>query len=251
MSSKTDGKEVYARADTSLDQIGTACVQFSKQDLLHATFLSQIDNKFICCLVSHQDRRNTLIMVDQHAADERIRVERFLQETLREFRTTQVTSTALGALGHVIQLPIEQIDWLMACPGRLALFAKWGFQISPITDLSVKTDNYGDITVTSVPALISSRLGPMGGKEVKGIIASYIAFLQTQRDESIAALLEISRDPTHRRGLDTDGLLRWIPKRMKELIDSKACRGRLKGSSLGCPSSVLTGTLLTRCHHVQ
>ncbi|KAJ9094452.1 hypothetical protein QFC21_005991 [Naganishia friedmannii] len=225
--SKADAQEEYGRADTSLDQVGMACVQFSKQDLAHATFLSQIDNKFICCLVIHQDGRKTLVMIDQHAADERVRVERFLQETLQEFRTTQVTSTALGVLAHVIQLPSEQVDWLMARSERLALFTKWGFQMCPTTELFTKTASYSSITVDSVPTLLLNRLGATGGKEVKDIIAGYIAFLQTQPHESIAALAENARDSAHCPGLDVDGLLRWMPKRMKELVDSKACRGAI------------------------
>jgi DNA mismatch repair protein MLH3 len=203
-----------------------ACVQFSKEDLLHATFLSQVDDKFICCLVSHRDGRKTLVMIDQHAADERVRVERLLKETLQQFRATQVTSTALAELAHVIQLPLEQVEWLMARPERLDLFAKWGFRISYLTDPLVKTDNYSSIAIESVPTLLCNRLGASGGKEVKGIIAGYIAFLQTQPDEGILALVKTLRDSAACPGLDTDGLLRWMPKRMKELIDSKACRGR-------------------------
>jgi DNA mismatch repair protein MLH3 len=203
-----------------------ASVQFSKEDLLHATFLSQVDDKFICCLVSHRDGRRTLVMIDQHAADERVRVERFLKETLQQIRATQVTSTALAELAHVIQLPLEQVEWLMARPERLDLFAKWGFRISYLTDPLVKTDNYSSIAIESVPTLLCNRLGASGGKEVKGIIAGYIAFLQTQPNEGILALVKTLRDSAPCPGLDTDGLLRWMPKRMKELIDSKACRGR-------------------------
>ncbi|KAJ9104252.1 hypothetical protein QFC19_004069 [Naganishia cerealis] len=222
-----DARQAIAGADTSLEEVGMARIQFSKQDLSNATFLSQIDNKFICCAIPHRDDGKTLFMIDQHAADERIRVERFLGETLRDFQTTKVISTLPGVIAHTIKLPLEQVDWLLERPERLALFEKWGFQISVATDPGMKTANYGYISVNSVPALLISRLGSTGGKDVKDIIAGYIAFLQTQPDGCISSLVKTLRTPAVRSGgVDNDGLLRWMPKRMKELIDSKACRGR-------------------------
>jgi DNA mismatch repair protein MLH3 len=58
-----------------------------------ATIVGQVDLKFIACLIPTQDCRHeeadstlrnetasTLVLIDQHAADERIRVEAFLEE---------------------------------------------------------------------------------------------------------------------------------------------------------------------------
>ncbi len=63
---------------------------FSKESLANARIIEQVDRKFIACLVSREtldesrygseDEDAIFVLVDQHAADERIRVERFLRE---------------------------------------------------------------------------------------------------------------------------------------------------------------------------
>ena len=72
-------------------------LELSCELLLDARVVNQVDRKFIACLVDVPSRglamapstskdpdqsqnRTTLYLIDQHAADERIRVERFLRE---------------------------------------------------------------------------------------------------------------------------------------------------------------------------
>lgn len=64
--------------------------RFSKASLKQATILGQVDRKFVACILrasatgdqsaAEEDGKPTLVLVDQHAADERIRVERFLEK---------------------------------------------------------------------------------------------------------------------------------------------------------------------------
>lgn len=67
-----------------------------------ARVVGQVDRKFIACVVESSGRRpseageedkvktSTLILIDQHAADERVRVERFLKELCLYFLRSAV-----------------------------------------------------------------------------------------------------------------------------------------------------------------
>ena len=59
--------------------------RFQKDDLRNAQVIDQVDRKFIACRIDDSSAgiaapRRTLVLIDQHAADERVRVERFLKE---------------------------------------------------------------------------------------------------------------------------------------------------------------------------
>lgn len=217
-------KHDYGRADGSVEDFGLEGLQLSQRDLQSAKVVAQIDDKFICCAIrSDADPQTTvLVLVDQHAADERVRVERFLRESLEEFKKGGVAATSPKGDGYEVQLSKEQYNFVVNHPATTDLLGRWGFRISSL-QAPTSTDT-ASVSVDSVPTLLFSRLGAKGAKEVNKIISGYIAFLQTQPIASITSLNNTSKDNTH-SGLDATGLLRWMPRRMKELVDSKACRG--------------------------
>ena len=52
---------------------------FSKSDIKSAVFINQIDRKFLCCIMSVENKR-ILVLFDQHAVHERIRLENLITE---------------------------------------------------------------------------------------------------------------------------------------------------------------------------
>src|SRR5689334_4875730 len=72
--------------------------RFTKQDLKSVKVIGQVDDKFIACKLQCSDTHtssnssSTLILVDQHAADERIRVEMLLKEFC-EYDSDQAEAT--------------------------------------------------------------------------------------------------------------------------------------------------------------
>ena len=69
--------------------------RFTRTDLRNARVVGQVDRKFIACVIdsisqrdeddeaegAHAARDMSLVLIDQHAADERVRVELFMDET--------------------------------------------------------------------------------------------------------------------------------------------------------------------------
>src|SRR4051794_37371868 len=53
---------------------------FTATNLANAEVLGQVDRKFIACAIRDHPGGDILLLVDQHAADERVRVEHFLRE---------------------------------------------------------------------------------------------------------------------------------------------------------------------------
>src|SRR5947207_10293245 len=62
--------------------------RFCKKDIEQAKVIGQLDDKFIACKLpcmlnidqDIEEKRNILVLVDQHAADERVRIEMLLKE---------------------------------------------------------------------------------------------------------------------------------------------------------------------------
>lgn len=90
-------KSQYFQSRGELESRPALQRRFRKEDLKDAHVISQVDRKFIACLIRDDDGDDdddesgreaasgngggrALVLIDQHAADERVRVERFLKE---------------------------------------------------------------------------------------------------------------------------------------------------------------------------
>lgn len=73
--------------------------QLTKSDLINLEVISQVDNKFILCKT-----KNCLYVIDQHAADERIRVEKIIR--------TVIESPCMVSINKTLQLDAESIEQL-------------------------------------------------------------------------------------------------------------------------------------------
>lgn len=51
--------------------------KFSKSSIRNMAVVTQIDRKFICC-IAHEEKRRYLLLIDQHAAHERICLEKLM-----------------------------------------------------------------------------------------------------------------------------------------------------------------------------
>jgi DNA mismatch repair ATPase MutL len=164
-------------------QIGTADVQsttlghvFTKASLSSAEVINQVDRKFIACLMGDGDDQTiagrTLVLVDQHAADERIRVERFLKElcigslSSRSGTTDAVHTKELSPPVPVL-LTAYEASRLASSPEARKSFEHWGIRFSDLLKMpscnaddqvSVRDEDYVQVMVSSVPEVVSEKV---------------------------------------------------------------------------------------------
>ncbi len=251
---------------------------FSRTDLSSATIIGQVDQKFIACLISHADagdpmsqephhspakesaapEPSTLVFIDQHAADERVRVEGFLKELCLGFLESYNSANNGGGVKLTIMTPPKPVlvTWheLRVLKESIEVqeaFRNWGIRFTtssapdPITEDSltdVDNNGHGQILVESVPEVISDKvmlcyypiIWPLtqilpepqllreGGLDdlVKGFLAQLLTDLPSFSGLS---------DSNLSQGADKKFLwlkaLRYCPRALLDLINSKACRG--------------------------
>lgn len=175
---------------------------FSRQSLARAEFVTQVDRKYLLAklpettsmnvagdLKSRRETTQTLILVDQHAASERVRVERFLDATVGNVaRGEPIATIRIGpdagsdpdeaervprGLNNRIGVVVGWREYELAQQYR-TVFARWGFALafddddeafSPSSSSSLTTErggsrdgDYHQIWLESVPELVSNRL---------------------------------------------------------------------------------------------
>jgi DNA mismatch repair protein MLH3 len=202
-------------------------ISFSHQSLLEAQILGQVDHKFICCILRSDTSRDTgdrvLVLLDQHAADERVSVEKILRELCDGFRRDGMSVTTLVKQTPRIVLSAEEAQ-LLTEPGMLALLRRWGIHLEvdavPLSHFTDQPSPYVQVRVCAVPTTLEARLSRKEAVEVTRLVKLYLPVLKEGQGE-IEALL------AHTMGegeVDWGRVLRWMPKEMLELANSKACR---------------------------
>jgi DNA mismatch repair protein MLH3 len=156
-----------------LDGSSTWCLQ--KDDLARMSVINQLDRKFILCSVdeikesddSRQESdnpRRMLVLVDQHAASERVRVEGFLKtlcNNFLDFRGNGSQSPDRVELDppRVIVLNRKEASILRSAQrilGRWCLGLSWPEPKS--CDQSIDQDEYEQFLVHSVPRVVSEKV---------------------------------------------------------------------------------------------
>ncbi|RMZ80419.1 hypothetical protein DV737_g3040, partial [Chaetothyriales sp. CBS 132003] len=117
-----------------------ANLDIAAKDLANATVLGQIDAKFILAVVRQDDGAPALLMIDQHAADERIKVEQLFLHLCTPEAVELVVPLTFEVTAEEHNRLLELQDY----------FASWaiGYDI----DRSKET-----ISVTRLPAMVAER----------------------------------------------------------------------------------------------
>ena len=213
-------------------------VTFSAIAIDDAIILGQVDRKFVLCTMPSDpvqgSSKNALVVIDQHAADERVSVEKTLQELCDGFISNSVPISKLETTPDVV-ISKKEGDFLRI-PEIGETFRRWGL------DLVVPDGNgdYVQVEAKTVPNTLAVRLGRKEGRELTRLIKLYLPVLEAHLGELQAFLGEhdvgVGGD---RENIDWQRVMRWMPKELAELANSKACRGEM---------SVLVMTNLRRNH---
>ncbi|PSR93789.1 hypothetical protein PHLCEN_2v4684 [Hermanssonia centrifuga] len=235
--------------------------RFSKSDLRHARVVNQVDRKFIACILqttadptleephSRDDGESirTLVLIDQHAADERIRVERFLSELCSPCALFADTGSAdampPGPPTRRLEPPISvlltrhEAEQLYGPSVAVQeAFARWGIRFGTARPREVRSidgdeaaSGYAQVTVVSVPKVVADKL--LAGDQLRDVIKSYISELE---EPAVSSSSHKGRGASQRvEGREEDmvdewqGAVRRCPKDLLDLVNSKACRGAI------------------------
>lgn len=173
--------------------------QFSKSDLRRTVVLSQVDRKFLACVIPSETteapateeshglarRGNVLALIDQHAADERIRVEQFMRELCRGFISSSTgdeppfPGTDLKSLDPPVKVLLtrHEADNLNTSSEIQAAFRRWGIHVrlpdnTPPQSLRTsgyfasqkrrrvhEDSGYAQVEITHVPEVVAAKVG--------------------------------------------------------------------------------------------
>ncbi|KAL1708554.1 hypothetical protein EV121DRAFT_287423 [Schizophyllum commune] len=220
--------------------------QFSTDDLRRARVIAQVDCKFIACMMQpaaqsgddnseKQHGRSGLVLIDQHAADERVRVERYMSELCTGFTAARagLQGVRCRALDppKAILLTRKERQQLYVDENRRA-FGWWGLRFADegedahgdafeddMDDAGKGGSAYAQVEVVFVPEMIAEKL--LLENELRDLVKGYLAKLA---DEGA---------PPRTSNVAQDSAfgwlkaLRWCPRELVDLLNSKACRGAI------------------------
>jgi DNA mismatch repair protein MLH3 len=189
--------------------------QISREQLFRVQVISQIDRKFVSCLVESErsiksvnsesvglgENTVTLALVDQHAADERVRVESFLRPLCLGFLYSRSGGTDPAKMIPIIHLTPPRpallarhdASVLKRNPSIHRFFKDWGISISEQSQNGVGWDSdtgcngeYVQVFVTSLPEVVSDKVSLLAHREVLNLnrTISFLSFCNKMNSRS-------------------------------------------------------------------
>ncbi|KAJ7126385.1 hypothetical protein C8R43DRAFT_1028784 [Mycena crocata] len=237
----------YLRAGQAYgDSTSASSRRFQKADLSKVQVIDQIDRKFIACIINNSSDSGTashsLILIDQHAADERVRVERFLKELCLGYLSNANPRGYNGDLLRLRELS-PPVPILLSRHEERQLrdlsirrsFENWGIHFvgrSPAAPCDAEQgvdagsiSGYSQVLIRCIPDVVGDKL--LLDDELRDLVKAFLA--KAESDPSWTER-RTENDPT---ASDEDGefywlrALRWCPQQLLDLINSKACRGAI------------------------
>ncbi|KAJ6466703.1 hypothetical protein C8R47DRAFT_1179968 [Mycena vitilis] len=224
------------------DSTSASSRRFRKDDLRNAQVINQVDCKFIACLIDDSSSASaswprTLVLVDQHAADERVRVEKFLKELCLGYLSNVNAGPTKDLLRRRdLNPPVptlltrQEVRQLCDISTRRA-FERWGFHfLDPAVDFSSNPEQgveagsasgYSQVFVQCIPEVVADKL--LLDVELRDFIKAFLAKGENDPppNETKAARHEQDDEFFWLRAL------RWCPQQLLDLVNSKACRGAI------------------------
>ncbi|SCZ90175.1 BZ3500_MvSof-1268-A1-R1_Chr1-3g01820 [Microbotryum saponariae] len=219
--------------------------RFHKASLTKETFIAQLDAKYLLVKlqtsVDSESSSNesqgrptttttmeTLAVIDQHAASERVRVEKLLQDYCGTVARggTVATMGLNGEEGALILVSSKEAEFVKE---HLGDFERWGIILgfdapdsvsgNRSTSSSTLPTDYAQLRLLRVPKITADRLSTEP-KLQQSLVRSFVALLENQPSC-------LSGPSTSSHGVHWTHLLKNAPPVMIDLINSKACRGAI------------------------
>ncbi|TFY71357.1 hypothetical protein EVG20_g1664 [Dentipellis fragilis] len=222
--------------------------RFRRSDLRRAKVISQLDRKFIVCTIDapgdgprdaspsdddhpalqEEVRNRALVLIDQHAASERVRVERFLKDLCTGFLDMGHEHSVDIDPPKLVLLTSKEAETLRTNADILSLLERWGFSIeiqpSPQNG-DAAIDMFEQVTVKRIPYVVKEKI--VIGSELSEFLKSFLASADS---DDLPVLAPTSQMDAHSRAHDPfwwQKALRWCPRELLDLVNSRACRGAI------------------------
>lgn len=246
------------------DTLTKAVARFSRDDLARAHVLAQLDKKFILVKMpsSADGNANLLVLIDQHAADERVQVEALLTELCTPLPKSEGLYASRS--GHSPQVAFAVLDTPLnfSIPQReselfatyAAHFAAWGIvfdlipakEKEPFSTAHKTSSSMTLLAVTALPSCISERCKA----DPKLLISFLRSSLWKYADNTLTSLpLQQSSGPAH-----DDETPMWLrrlsscPQGLVDLVNSRACRSAIMfNDELSVPECKQLVAKLSKC----
>ena len=212
------------------DGLGDSTIQetlrLSKASLRDAAVVAQVDSKFVLTRVSNpqvEPSSDIIVLVDQHAADERIKVEELLQglclppsqnvlDYVSPMNQRSMVDTII--LGQPILLQVQNQEHQLFKKAA-SYFAQWGilYDLNP----SVDSGRSCQLTVLSLPISIAQRC-----KLEPTILLNLLRNEAWKRAEEPFVI-----DQVNSAGVSWVTKIRGCPSGILDLINSRACRSAI------------------------
>ncbi|KAL5000663.1 hypothetical protein BDV10DRAFT_31387 [Aspergillus recurvatus] len=194
------------RKHRGLDSFGVSKYsgKLRKRDLQAARVIGQVDRKFILVQMGRMDA-STLVLIDQHAADERCRIERLFEDF---FNGSEVQTIEVEPV--VIAIPAVETSLFRR---QAKFFQSWGIEYA--IEHTARTDK-ASIAVSALPTLIAERCRAEP-EQLIGILRAEI----WKRTEGRPQTSVVGRAGS---GEDWIRQIAGCPQGILDMLNSRACR---------------------------
>jgi DNA mismatch repair protein MLH3 len=208
--------------------------KIQRHSLATASVIAQVDQKFILVKMQSEyaqhtgnDPEGVLVLIDQHAADERCRVERLYEDmfisTDRSNKATQVQMVEIDPMSFNITFTESALF-----QKYLDFFQTWGIHYN----IDTKPDSTVIISIHSLPVLIAERCR----SEPNLVVDLLRREIWTCEEDDRRPLGSTRSSMKHFTDLTPDepsGAHSWVqqmsgcPQSILDLLNSRACRGAI------------------------
>ncbi|PGH16391.1 hypothetical protein AJ79_01722 [Helicocarpus griseus UAMH5409] len=221
--------------------------RLTKQGLQNSRFISQVDSKFLLLKLptstgeNNHDTQQILVLVDQHAADERCRVEQLFNELCgapaAESNPSSPFRVSAASLPKPVSFQVSHQESQLL-KSHSAYFETWGCHYT----LSPGQRNHYTVTIKKLPTLIAERCR----LEPKLAIDLLRCEIWDRKDQGKKNYMSCFHSPSYGisneddfeipstdKALPTVARHAWLerigdcPKAITELLNSRACRSSI------------------------
>ncbi|KAF4431825.1 hypothetical protein F53441_13879 [Fusarium austroafricanum] len=196
--------------------------KISRHALTHATVIDQVDRKFILVKLplesaasasKHEKQSSALVMLDQHAVDERCQLEDLMASYFTHDPLTDKFSPAIELLGRPMIFEVSREEWSLLEQHR-DYFAAWGIAYQ----LSTSSHQNKIIATALPPGIIERcRLEPR----------LLIELLRTEVWRSVDSSIPLVRPPFTAPDKPLVSRFNGCPRGILDLLYSRACRSAI------------------------